>query len=82
LCKDDDPYYAAASFQDFKWQQRQKEIFPLPKGESELAGLSLSQERFKMSCDGVVRTITNNKFVDPFRRWMDRCGKYVRFGGP
>ncbi len=36
--KDDDPDYAATSFRDFKWLQRQKKA----RAKSELAGLSLS----------------------------------------
>jgi hypothetical protein len=43
----------------------------------ELAGLSLSQEIFKTSCDGVVQTIVKDEFTDTFRVLMNSCKKCI-----
>jgi hypothetical protein len=49
--------------------------------KTELAGLSLKQETFQKSWEGVIRTILKEDFAAAFRRWMERCKKCVRIGG-
>ncbi len=56
------------------------DIFLFPRVKSELAGQTLTQESFKTSWEGVVRTIHKDDFAAAFRRWMVRCEKCVRIG--
>ncbi len=49
--------------------------------KTELAGLSMNQEAFQKSWEGVVRTISKEDFAAAFRRWIKRCEKCVRIGG-
>jgi hypothetical protein len=46
--------------------------------KAELASLSLSQESFKTSWDGVVRTIVKDESTDDLRRLMNWCEITVR----
>ncbi len=57
------------------------DFFLFPRVKSELAGLSLKQETFQKSWEGVVRTIQKEDFAAAFRRWMERCEKCVWIGG-
>jgi hypothetical protein len=52
-----------------------------PKVEDELAGQTLTQETFKNSWEGVVRSIAKEDFAAAFRRWKERCEKCIRVGG-
>jgi hypothetical protein len=56
------------------------DFFLCQRVKLELARLSLFQESFKTSCDGVVQIIAVDEFIDAFRRGMDRCKKCVRIG--
>jgi histone-lysine N-methyltransferase SETMAR len=57
------------------------DFFLFPKLKSELAGISLAQDTFKTTWEGVVRSITKDEFAAAFQRWMERCEKCVRIGG-
>jgi hypothetical protein len=48
-------------------QYRPSRLFLFQRIKSELAGLSLSQDNFRMSCDGIVQTIAKDEFADAFR---------------
>jgi hypothetical protein len=52
-----------------------------PKLKSELAGLSMTQESFQESSNGVIRSILQDDFAAAFRRWMERSKKCVWMGG-
>jgi hypothetical protein len=49
--------------------------------KTELAGISMNQETFKKSWEGVVRTIPKEDFAAAFRWWMERCENCVWIGG-
>jgi histone-lysine N-methyltransferase SETMAR len=57
------------------------EFFLFPRVKYKLAGQTLTQESFKNSWEGVVRTIPKDNFTATFRQWMERCEKCVRIGG-
>jgi hypothetical protein len=59
------------------------EIVRYQREKLELAVLSLSQESFKTSYHGVVRTIDKDtrNFAEALRWCMDLCIQYVRFRG-
>jgi histone-lysine N-methyltransferase SETMAR len=57
------------------------DFFLFPMVKSELAGLSINQESFQKSWEGVVWTIPKDDFAAFFRRWMERSEKCVRIGG-
>jgi hypothetical protein len=75
-------YTAASLWWGKNWQKRQDDSPPHPillniapidlflyrRVKAELAGLLLSQDRFRTKCAGVIRT----KFAEPFRWWMHR----------
>ncbi len=56
-------------------------FFLFPRVKTELAGLSMNQETFQKSWEGVVRTILKEYFAAAFRRWMEPCKKCVGIGG-
>jgi hypothetical protein len=56
------------------------DIFLFPRVKSELAGLSMTQESFQKSWEGVVRTIAQDDFTAAFRQWMEQSKKCVRIG--
>jgi hypothetical protein len=43
-------------------------FYPWPIVKAELVGLSLSQDSFKMSLEGVVRTVTKDEFAAAIRQ--------------
>jgi histone-lysine N-methyltransferase SETMAR len=57
------------------------DFFLFPRVKAELAGLSLKEETFQKSWEGVVRTIPKEDFTAAFRRWMERCKKCAQIGG-
>jgi histone-lysine N-methyltransferase SETMAR len=57
------------------------DFFLFPRVKTKLAGLSLKQETFQKSWEGVVRTIPKEDFAAAFCQWMERCEKCVRIGG-
>jgi histone-lysine N-methyltransferase SETMAR len=56
------------------------DFFLFLKVKAELAGQTLTQETFKKSWEGVVRSIAKEDFAAAFRRWMERCEKCIRVG--
>jgi hypothetical protein len=53
------------------------DVFLCRRKKSELAGLSLSQDSFPKSWEGVIRTIAPDEFTDTFRHWIERCENYI-----
>jgi len=51
------------------------DYFLFPTVKRELAGRTLTQETFKTSWDGVLRTIAKDEFAAAFNKWLDRCEK-------
>jgi hypothetical protein len=47
------------------------EYFLLPRVKAELAAISVMQESFQKTWDGVAGTITKEDFTTAFRRWKD-----------
>jgi hypothetical protein len=54
------------------------DFFLFPRVKSELAGLTLFQENYRNSWEGVVRIITNEEFAAAFRQQRERYEKCVR----
>jgi hypothetical protein len=46
-----------------------------PKLKSELAVLSMTQESFQESWNGVIRSIPQDDFATAFRKWMEQSKK-------
>jgi hypothetical protein len=46
-----------------------------------LAGLSLAEDSLKKVWEGVIRTITADKFATAFKWWFERCQKCIRIDG-
>jgi histone-lysine N-methyltransferase SETMAR len=92
---DNAPAHTAATFQEYLVAKGVKtlrhppdspdlapaDFFLFPRVKTELAGLSMNQETFQKSWEGVVRTIPKEDFATAFRQWMERCEKCVRIGG-
>jgi hypothetical protein len=57
------------------------DFFLFPRVKTELAGLSMNQETFQRSWEGVFLTILKEDFAAAFRRWMERCEECVWIGG-
>jgi histone-lysine N-methyltransferase SETMAR len=57
------------------------DFFLFPRVKTELAGLSVNQEAFQKSWEGVVRTILKEDFTAAIHWWMERCEKCIRIGG-
>ncbi len=57
------------------------DFFLFPKMKAELAGQTLTQETFKNSWEGVVRSIAKEDFAAALRRWKECCKKCIRVGG-
>jgi hypothetical protein len=55
--------------------------FLLPRVKAELAVISVTQESFKETLDGVARTISKEDFTMAFRQWKERYKKCDRIGG-
>jgi histone-lysine N-methyltransferase SETMAR len=47
----------------------------------ELAGKTLTQETLKKVWEGAVRTLSAADFAMAFRRWYERCEKWVDIAG-
>jgi hypothetical protein len=47
----------------------------------QVAGLSLTQDSFKNTWEGVIRTLSKEDFATAFRRWYKQCEKCVKIGG-
>ncbi len=56
------------------------DFFLFPRVKTELAGLSMNQEAFQKSWEGVVRTIPKEDFASASQWWKERCEKCVRIG--
>jgi hypothetical protein len=46
--------------------------------KEELAGIRLTPETIKTTCEGVIRDIAMEEFVAAVRRWLDRFMQQVR----
>jgi hypothetical protein len=57
------------------------DFFLFPRVKAELAGLTLTQETFKNTWEGVVRCIAKEAFAASFRRWKEWCEKCIWVGG-
>ena len=57
------------------------DFFLFPKIKTQLAGLTLTQETFKKTWDGVTRTIAAPEYTTAFRQWYERCEKCIQIGG-
>ncbi len=55
-------------------------FFLFRRVKEELAGIRLTPETIKTSCEGVIRGIAMEEFVAAFRRWLDCCNKCVQTG--
>ncbi len=90
LHKDNAPVYTAASVVRLLAAKRVKTIPHLPiclilptagfvlflRVKSELVGMSLAQDTFKSSWEGVIRIITEEDFAF---HWMEHCERCIRF---
>jgi hypothetical protein len=56
------------------------DYFLFPRVKTELAVISLMQESFKETLDGVTRTIAKDDFTAAFRRWKEGNEKCDRIG--
>jgi hypothetical protein len=56
------------------------DFFLFPRVKSELACLSMAQESFQKSWEGVARTIPQDDFTAAFRQWTEQSKKCVRIG--
>jgi hypothetical protein len=56
------------------------DYFLFPRGKAELAAISVTQETFHKTWDGVMRIIAKEDFIAAFRRWMERWEKCIRIG--
>ncbi len=54
------------------------DFFLFPRVKSELAGLLLSQDGFRTSWVGVMRTITKDEFATAFWQWYEFCFKCMQ----
>jgi histone-lysine N-methyltransferase SETMAR len=57
------------------------DFFLFPKLKMQLAGLTLTQDTFKNTWEGVIRTLSKEDFATAFRRWYERCEKCIEIGG-
>ena len=56
------------------------DFFLFPKVKMELAGMTLTQETFKNTWEGVIRTIAKEDFATAFWRWFEQCEKCFHNG--
>jgi hypothetical protein len=56
------------------------DYFLFPNVKAELGVISLMQESFKETWDGVTRTIAKDDFTAAFRRWKEGYEKCDRIG--
>jgi hypothetical protein len=56
------------------------DYFLFPKLKTELGVISLTQESFNETWDGVARTIAKDDFTAAFRRWKEKYEKCDRIG--
>ena len=54
------------------------DYFLFPKLKKELAGITMTQEKFKKEWEGVLRRISREEFTKAFLRWYERCEKCIR----
>jgi histone-lysine N-methyltransferase SETMAR len=57
------------------------DFFLFPKLKMQLAGLTLTQNTFENTWEGVIRNLSKDDFATTFRRWYERCEKCVQIGG-
>jgi histone-lysine N-methyltransferase SETMAR len=57
------------------------DFFLFPKVKNELAGITMNQETFKKTWEGVLRTIATADFAAAFRSWYRRCSKCIELHG-
>jgi len=57
------------------------DFFLFPRVKRELAGKNLTQETFKNTWEGVLKTINKDDFAAAFSSWYRRCEKCVDIGG-
>jgi hypothetical protein len=57
------------------------DYFLLPRVKAELTVISMAQENFRGSWDGVSKTIAKEDFTGAIRRQKERCEKCERIGG-
>jgi hypothetical protein len=57
------------------------DFFLFPRLKSELAGLSMTQESFQESWNGVIRSIPQDDFAAAFLQWMEQSKKCGWMGG-
>ncbi len=59
----------------------QADFFLFPKVKAELAGQTLTQETFKNSWEGVIRSVAKEDFAAAFRSWKERWKKCISVSG-
>ena len=52
-----------------------------PKLKRELAGITMTQEKFKKKWEGVLGTMSKDDFARAFTRWLEHCKKCIRING-
>jgi histone-lysine N-methyltransferase SETMAR len=57
------------------------DYFLFPRVKKELAGLTMTQDTFKKSWEGAVKSLAAADFAEAFRRWYQRHEKCVSIGG-
>ena len=92
---DNTPVHAAKSVRDFLTKNNIQlldhppyspdlapaDFFLFPKLKKELAGIIMTQEKFKNKWEGVLRTLSKDDFATAFKKWTDRCKKCVFLEG-
>jgi hypothetical protein len=56
------------------------DYFLFPRGKAELATISMTQETFHKTWDGVMRIIAKEDFIAASRRWKERCEQCTGIG--